>query len=79
LADIVEVSGLGLGAMPADLLDDLMTSTETSEAGLVRVLARDARRRSTAAGRAAGDGDGDGDGDGVNAPDGGGVTTAGGS
>jgi hypothetical protein len=43
LADIVEASGLGLGAMPADLLDDLMTSTKASEAQLARLVGRDAR------------------------------------
>ncbi|MGQ0774089.1 MAG: hypothetical protein ACT4NY_06680 [Pseudonocardiales bacterium] len=45
LADIVESSGLWRGIMPADLLDDLMTSTQASETQLPPVLARLCRRR----------------------------------
>ncbi|MGH3684565.1 MAG: hypothetical protein ACRDSM_05830 [Pseudonocardiaceae bacterium] len=39
LADIVESSGLRRGTMPANLLDDLMTSAKTSEAQLAQALA----------------------------------------
>ncbi len=48
LAAIVELSGLRRGTMPANLLDDLMTSARTSEAQLAQVLARDTHHPSTA-------------------------------
>ncbi|MGH3866806.1 MAG: hypothetical protein ACRDQ4_11835 [Pseudonocardiaceae bacterium] len=48
LAGIVELSGLRRGTMPANLLDDLITSTKTSEAQLAQVLARDTHHPSTA-------------------------------
>ncbi|MGH3814284.1 MAG: hypothetical protein ACRDUV_17840 [Pseudonocardiaceae bacterium] len=48
LADIVELSGLRRGTVPASLLDDLMTSAKMSEAQLAQVLARDTHHPSTA-------------------------------
>ncbi len=48
LADIVELSGLRRTTIPANLLDDLMTSAKTSQAQLAQVLARDTHHPSTA-------------------------------
>ncbi|MGH3822019.1 MAG: hypothetical protein ACRDRA_04155 [Pseudonocardiaceae bacterium] len=39
LTDIVQVSGLGRGTVPADMLDDLMESVRTSEASIADALA----------------------------------------
>jgi hypothetical protein len=49
LADIVELPGLRRGTMPANLLDDLMTSSaKTSKAQLAQVRTRDTHHPSTA-------------------------------
>jgi hypothetical protein len=48
LADIVELSRLRRGTMPANLLDDLMTSAKMNEAQLAQVLARDTHHPSAA-------------------------------
>ena len=48
LTSIVKSSGLRRGTMPADLLDDLMTSARTSQAQLAQVLVRRTHHPSTA-------------------------------